>query len=734
MRQTMRHTHPLTHPAIAAALLVAALLAALLAYGNAEAHADLVRSTPAAGDVLAESPGEVRITFTEPVAPDQSEIRVLDVRGERVDLEDARAMEGDPATMRVGVADLPDGAYTVSWRNLSTVDGHTLSGSFVFFIGSDDFSALEVDDEDGGGIPIAEPLARWATLIGLALLAGVPWVFGMVLSGALPSEDRRALRRTTERIALAGGVVVLVAGAVQLALKLNEAGDGLSLVTDTRWGNGWGLRMLLATVATAAYALGPQRLPSRGRVALIVVSIAAALSVSLTGHGAASEDIALVAGLVDAVHVLATIAWCGGLVAFLVLAARTRAERPEVLRAAIPRFTVLGATATVTLAVTGTYAAWVHVGSFDAIATTYGRGVAAKVLLLAGLVAVAAVNTTWVRQRFQQRGGGASGARWLRRLLTAEVALIAVVLLVSSTITSIEPARQQQIAEERAGGVVTESSDAGLTIRSTIQPGTVGPNALTVELLRDGTRYEDASAVQLRYGNLDTALSASTAELVRQQDGTWALADPAILTVEGVYEFAVRVQWPEGLDARQSVQFETGVDRATSRLNASAAWRWGIGALSGVGIALVAANVLASRRRVVRGEVLGWTGAAVVTVALLLWGRGPESIAVSTNPIPPTEASLAQGAQIYATHCATCHGEEFDGSGLGAAGLPAAVANLVLHFPQHSDGQHFAVISNGRPASGMPAWEGTLTDEEIWNVINYLRAETEARAPRLQGQ
>lgn len=730
----MRHTHPLARPALAAVLLVGVLLAALLPYGTAAAHADLVRSTPAAGDVLADSPGEVRITFSEPVAPDQSEIRVLDVRGERVDLEDSRSMEGDPTTMRVGVANLPDGAYTVSWRNLSTVDGHTLSGSFVFFIGSDDFSALEVDDDSDGGPPIGEPLARWATLIGLALLAGVPWVFGMVLSGIVPSGDRRALRRTAERIALAGGVVVLVAGAVQLALKLNEAGGVLSLVTDTRWGNGWALRMLLATVATAAYAAGPQRLPSRGRVALIVMSIAAALSVSLTGHGAASEDIAFVAGLVDAVHVLATVAWGGGLVAFLLLASRTRTERPEVLRAAIPRFTVLGAVATVTLAVTGTYAAWVHVGSLDAIATTYGRGVAAKVVLLVALVAVAAANTTWVRRRFEQRGEGPRAARWLRRLLTAEVALIAVVLLVSSTITSIEPARQQQIAEERAGGVVTETSDAGLTIRSTIQPGNVGPNALTVELLRDGSRYEDASAVQLRYGNLDAALSASTAELVQQPDGTWSLPDPAILTVEGVYEFALRVQWPEGIDARQSVQFETGVDRATSRLDASAAWRWGIGALVAVGIALVAANVLASRRRVVRGEVLGWTGAAVVTVALLLWGRGPESVAISTNPIPPTEASLAQGEQIYATHCATCHGEEFDGSGPGAAGLPAAVANLVLHFPQHSDGQHFAVISNGRPASGMPAWEGTLADEEIWNVINYLRAETEARAPRLQGQ
>ena len=69
---------------------------------------------------------------------------------------------------------------------------------------------------------------------------------------------------------------------------------------------------------------------------------------------------------------------------------------------------------------------------------------------------------------------------------------------------------------------------------------------------------------------------------------------------------------------------------------------------------------------------------------------------------------------------------------MDATELPVQPANLVLHFPQHSDGQHFTVISNGRVQSGMPAWSGTLTDEQIWDVINYLRIETEQRAPTLQ--
>jgi len=732
-------TRPWAARRLASAATIAVVLLVTLAGGlgnlrTAEAHADIERASPAMNESLARSPQRVELTFTEAVALAQSHIHVFDTSGARVDLDDLRAVEGAPRTLRVGLPELPEGAYTVSWGNLSTVDGHTLGGSYVFFIGSAAFVPPPVAATAGeDALPVGEPLTRWGVLIGLVLLAGVPWVFGLVLAPATSAEDARALRRTIERIALAGGVIVLVIGAAQLALKLSETSSGLSLLTDTRWGNGWALRTALVALATAGYALG-SRLPRRVRPLRAVAGIAAALSVSLTSHGAAAEDFALVAGLVDAAHILATVAWGGGLVAFLVLAHRTRTDRlqSEVLRAAIPRFAVLGGLATLTLAITGSYAAWLHVGSLDGIATTYGRGVALKVTLLVALVAIAAVNTLWVRRRVAHPRDIPRGRTWLRRLLSAEVALIALVLGASALITSIEPARQQRVAEERAAGILTETEDAGLTIRSAITPGEVGPNALTVELLRRGERYRDATGVQVRYVNLEAALSASTVPLEERDDGTWFLPQPAIISVNGIYEFAIRVQWPEGVDARQATRFETGVDRATSEVNPATAWWAGIVALTAVGTAMIAANAIASRRRVMRGEALGWTGAAIAAAALLLWSQSPETIATASNPIPASAESLAAGGEIYAANCARCHGVEYQGDGPDAGTLPTRPVDLVLHFPQHSDGQHYAVISNGRPASGMPAWEGLLTEEQIWHVINYLRAETEALAPTLQ--
>lgn len=722
-------------PAILALVALVVLAATLVAPRPAEAHADIQVARPAAGDILTRSPQHIEITFTEAIALDQSHIQVLDTNGVRVDLDDLQPVDGDPRTLRVSVPGLSEGAYTVNWRNLSTVDGHTLTGSYVFFVGAAAFTPPDASTDDGREpLPIAEPLARWGVLLGLVLLAGVPTVFGLVLARTTSAEDAASLRLDANRLALVGGAIVLVVGGVQLALKLNEAGGGLSLITDTRWGNGWSLRTALATIATAAYAFGPRRLPGRVRPAVPVLAIAAALSLSLSSHGAAAEDYALVAGLVDMFHVLATVTWGGGLVAFLVLASRQRSDRlqSEVLRSAIPRFAILGGLATLTLAITGAYAAWLHVGSLDAVATDYGRGVAIKTTLLVALVCLAAVNTIWVRRRVSHPREVARGRSWLRRLLATELALIAVVLGVTAMVTSIEPARQQRAAEERAAGIVTETEDGGLTIRSTISPGEVGPNVLTVELLRGGDRYEDATAVEVRYVNVEAALSPSTASLGRRADGAWVLGQPAILSVNGVYQFDIRVQWPAGVDARQSVQFETGVERATSEVNPATAWQAGLLALIAVGVAMIAANTLASRRRVMRSELLGWSGAILAAVALLLWSRSPEPPLTSDNPIPATAESLTRGGDLYATNCARCHGVDFDGAGPDAGTLPVQPADLVLHFPQHSDGQHFAVINNGRPASGMPAWQGVLTEDDIWNVINYLRAETESRAPTLQ--
>src|SRR2546426_2762917 len=90
------------------AVIVACVLGgAVFTSGTAEAHANYVRSNPAADARLVKSPAEIRIQFSEPPDPRGSDIEVLDTNGVRHDKHDV-ALSGDPNGLRVSVDPIPE--------------------------------------------------------------------------------------------------------------------------------------------------------------------------------------------------------------------------------------------------------------------------------------------------------------------------------------------------------------------------------------------------------------------------------------------------------------------------------------------------------------------------------------------------------------------------------------------------------------------------------------------------
>ena len=89
-----------------------------------------------------------------------------------------------------------------------------------------------------------------------------------------------------------------------------------------------------------------------------------------------------------------------------------------------------------------------------------------------------------------------------------------------------------------------------------------------------------------------------------------------------------------------------------------------------------------------------------------------------------SEESIAAGRRVYGRFCRSCHGTRADGNGMTAP--PGSMpANLIDEEWDHgsSDGEIFTVIREGvPPAYDMDAWEGRITDDEIWHVVNYLRS------------
>ncbi len=93
------------------------------------------------------------------------------------------------------------------------------------------------------------------------------------------------------------------------------------------------------------------------------------------------------------------------------------------------------------------------------------------------------------------------------------------------------------------------------------------------------------------------------------------------------------------------------------------------------------------------------------------------------NRIEATEESVRAGLRVFGRFCRSCHGPRADGQGTTAP-PGSRPANLIDDEWVHgdSDGDIYLVIRNGVPPQyDMEAWEGRITDEEIWHIVNFLR-------------
>lgn len=119
--------------------------------------------------------------------------------------------------------------------------------------------------------------------------------------------------------------------------------------------------------------------------------------------------------------------------------------------------------------------------------------------------------------------------------------------------------------------------------------------------------------------------------------------------------------------------------------------------------------------------------AVFLTTAAVVRGVGAiepvEGLALQSDPVPRTEESVAAGRITYARFCRSCHGPEGKGDG-GGAPPDTVVSNLVDDQWDNgdTDAEIYKAINEGVPPDlFMEPWEGRISDEDIWNVINYLR-------------
>ncbi len=102
-----------------------------------------------------------------------------------------------------------------------------------------------------------------------------------------------------------------------------------------------------------------------------------------------------------------------------------------------------------------------------------------------------------------------------------------------------------------------------------------------------------------------------------------------------------------------------------------------------------------------------------------------------TNPLPTNVPNVIKGADLYNARCAACHGPMGFGNGAAGNALRPRPADLAwsLSDPRVKDDFLLWTISDGGAqfGSNMPAFKGDLKENQIWEIVTYMRAAFEGR-------
>ncbi len=120
-------------------------------------------------------------------------------------------------------------------------------------------------------------------------------------------------------------------------------------------------------------------------------------------------------------------------------------------------------------------------------------------------------------------------------------------------------------------------------------------------------------------------------------------------------------------------------------------------------------------------------GNAVVGLVARIQGAG-----LGPNPVATTPRTLEAGRQAYTGSCSQCHGALGDGRGaFGMTSYPPATDFTSNAARNLSDDQIFYIIKNGLGFTPMPAYSSQYADQQIWELVTFIRTLQNGNPPAL---
>lgn len=149
----------------------------------------------------------------------------------------------------------------------------------------------------------------------------------------------------------------------------------------------------------------------------------------------------------------------------------------------------------------------------------------------------------------------------------------------------------------------------------------------------------------------------------------------------------------------------------------------------GLAVAVVALGVLqfgrsvkwSLKRQIVIPMILFILGVGIALPPLTIEAY-PETYRKSS--VPFDASSISYGAELYSEYCVECHGYQGKGNGIKAKTLTTVLPDLLTepHTKEHTPGDFYHWISFGMKDTDMPGYDDKLSEEERWDLVNYVYA------------
>lgn len=548
----------------------------------------------------------------------------------------------------------------------------------------------------------------------------------------------------------------------------------------------------LLVMGESSERLGLRRSPaSRMRVAAeSLIGLVMLLTFSLASHAAAVPGRGwAVAG--DFIHLLAATGWMGGLLnlALLFWLGRSRNQNDQRELGQIVRgFSLLAAAAVFVLTVTGLFSSVVQLPTLAALWTTsYGLLLLGKIGLVALALAVAFFNNRAVHRDDAGTDAGTT-VGMVRRVWGEALVSLALLLVVALLVQTPPPPRPQPYVAPALPFIEIQQAD-DLLVHLQISPNQPGSNRFWTHLYHpDASPIGEVQLVRLFFAPKETSLGQARTDL--PSDGNDIYVDEgAWMSQPGEWDVTVYVR-RRGMDD-STADFRVTVPPGPDSASLGTPWQnpaatlslpaLGGGLLLALGLIPVFWWKPLRRRSRDAAPLLGGLGLACVVIGLFLAVQGmadsqaqpvanqpgnPFSgsnlatpvVAVASSlptpvlstlptptgsqaapgptpttgpptPTPTPDAAFLAGAEIFQAQCVQCHGPHGMGDGPAAATLPVQPAVLPFHVPLHPDEDVYFFISEGFPNLGMPAFKEILSQDEILQVLRYIRVRFGGTAP-----